>query len=49
MKSHVAARLAAHKVPVVVQLRDDPLPRNAAGKILKSELRQHLRAILERS
>ncbi|HEV2545702.1 MAG TPA: class I adenylate-forming enzyme family protein [Stellaceae bacterium] len=36
---HVAARLAAFKVPVRIVLRDEPLPRNANGKILKRELR----------
>lgn len=39
LKAHVAARLAAFKVPVRVLFRDAVLPRNAAGKILKGELR----------
>ncbi len=39
LKSHVAARLAAFKVPVRIELRNEPLPRNANGKILKRELR----------
>ena len=39
LRHHVAARLAAFKVPVRIVLRDEPLPRNANGKILKRELR----------
>jgi long-chain acyl-CoA synthetase len=39
LKRHVAAQLAAFKVPVRIELRHDPLPRNANGKILKRELR----------
>ena len=40
LKQHVAGRLAAFKVPVRIQIRDEPLPRNANGKILKGELRE---------
>ena len=39
LRSFVAARLAAFKVPVEVRFWDGPLPRNANGKILKSELK----------
>src|SRR5262249_39000801 len=39
LRRHVAAQLAAFKVPVRIVLRDEPLPRNAHGKILKRELR----------
>ncbi|HWI28525.1 MAG TPA: class I adenylate-forming enzyme family protein [Stellaceae bacterium] len=39
LRRHVADRLAAFKVPVRIVLRDEPLPRNANGKILKRELR----------
>jgi long-chain acyl-CoA synthetase len=35
----VADALAAFKVPVYVELRTDPLPRNASGKLLKNVLR----------
>jgi long-chain acyl-CoA synthetase len=39
LRSHVAGRLAAFKVPSIVRITPDPLPRNAAGKVLKRELR----------
>ena len=40
LRAVVAARLAAFKVPVEVRFWDGPLPRNANGKILKSELKK---------
>lgn len=40
LQAFVRARLAAFKVPVAVRFSDTVLPRNANGKILKSELRQ---------
>lgn len=43
----VRERLAAFKVPVRVELRTDPLPRNEAGKVLKPSLREALMARLE--
>ncbi len=42
LQAHVAARLAAFKVPVAVHLEAEPLPRNANGKILKRELKARL-------
>jgi long-chain acyl-CoA synthetase len=39
IQAHVAGRLAAFKVPSRVFVVDQPLPRNAAGKVLKRELR----------
>ena len=39
LRAHVASQLAAFKVPVEIQFMDEPLPRNANGKILKTELR----------
>lgn len=39
VQAHCAARLANFKVPAHVELRDEPLPRNPAGKVLKSLLR----------
>ena len=37
--AHLRRHLAAFKVPTVVQVRDERLPRNASGKILKRDLR----------
>ncbi|UDY35234.1 class I adenylate-forming enzyme family protein [Dermatobacter hominis] len=37
---HVAERLAAFKVPTRLRVTSEPLPRNAAGKFLKRELRR---------
>ncbi len=34
-----AARLARYKVPARIEIRPEPLPRNAAGKLLRRELR----------
>ena len=39
LRQLVSTRLAAFKVPVQVHITADPLPRNAAGKVIKSELR----------
>jgi acyl-CoA synthetase (AMP-forming)/AMP-acid ligase II len=42
-RAHVAERIAAFKVPAHVYFREDPLPRNPAGKVLKRDLRtQHI-------
>jgi len=39
LRAHVAAALAGFKVPVEVRFWTGPLPRNANGKIMKSELK----------
>lgn len=44
LRAHVAGQLAAFKVPVEIQFLNEPLPRNANGKIVKSELRQRFKA-----
>jgi len=44
LQAHVAARLAAYKVPSQVLLRAAPLPRNPAGKLVKGVLKQELGA-----
>jgi len=49
LRRHVAERLAAFKVPSRIVLRDEPLPRNANGKILKRELRSVFAADLSSS
>jgi acyl-CoA synthetase (AMP-forming)/AMP-acid ligase II len=38
LRAFVAERLAYFKVPAHVEFRDEPLPRNAAGKVLKHVL-----------
>jgi long-chain acyl-CoA synthetase len=40
LRAFVAERLAAFKVPVRVVFWPETLPRNANGKIIKSELRK---------
>ena len=40
VQAHVAGRLAAYKVPLHVHVRHDSLPRNPAGKMLKSALKR---------
>jgi long-chain acyl-CoA synthetase len=42
VRSHVRARLPAHKTPVVVEIVREPLPRNAAGKVVKRDLRARI-------
>jgi long-chain acyl-CoA synthetase len=39
LRTYCAGRLASFKVPEYVDVRDEPLPRNPAGKVLKSVLR----------
>jgi long-chain acyl-CoA synthetase len=39
LRSFVAERLAGYKVPDRIHMIGEPLPRNAAGKIMKDELR----------
>jgi acyl-CoA synthetase (AMP-forming)/AMP-acid ligase II len=40
--AHCRSQLAGYKKPKQVVFTDDPLPRNAAGKILKRELREQV-------
>jgi acyl-CoA synthetase (AMP-forming)/AMP-acid ligase II len=40
VRNSVAATLARFKIPTTVVVRDEALPRNASGKILKRELRR---------
>ncbi len=41
---HCRALLAGYKVPRTYVIREEPLPRSAAGKLLKRELRQSMSA-----
>ncbi|MEZ5938301.1 MAG: class I adenylate-forming enzyme family protein [Hyphomonadaceae bacterium] len=43
LRGFVAERLAAFKVPVQIHFQDEPLPRNANGKIMKPELRDRFK------
>ncbi|MFE9700270.1 class I adenylate-forming enzyme family protein [Streptomyces sp. NPDC006270] len=45
LREHVGERLAAFKVPSQVLFTDEPLPRNATGKLLK----HRVRALMERA
>ena len=40
LQAHVGVRLASFKVPSIVRLVHEPLPRNASGKIQKRDLRE---------
>jgi long-chain acyl-CoA synthetase len=42
LKHHVAQRLAKFSVPAHLFFRDEPLPRNPAGKVLKRQLRDEV-------
>jgi long-chain acyl-CoA synthetase len=42
LSKHVRERLAGFMVPTHIWFRDEPLPRNPAGKVLKRELRAQL-------
>jgi O-succinylbenzoic acid--CoA ligase len=39
---HCAGLLADYKVPETFSFRRDPLPRNANGKVMKRDLKNHL-------
>lgn len=40
IRAFAAERLSDYKVPEVIHFRDSPLPRNANGKIIKTQLRE---------
>jgi steroid-24-oyl-CoA synthetase len=44
LQGHVRTQLAAFKVPIKIEIRNEPLPRNANGKILKTQLREEFLA-----
>jgi long-chain acyl-CoA synthetase len=43
LQGHVRKLLAGFKVPIVIEVRNEPLPRNANGKIVKAPLRDHMK------
>jgi long-chain acyl-CoA synthetase len=45
LRAHLTAKLASFKVPSLIEVASEALPRNAAGKILKRDLRE---ALIER-
>jgi long-chain acyl-CoA synthetase len=45
LRRHVARLLPAHKVPVLIDVRHDELPRNANGKTMKNVLRDELASL----
>ncbi|MFJ2134259.1 class I adenylate-forming enzyme family protein [Streptomyces sp. NPDC098085] len=49
LRAHVGRSLAAFKVPAHVLVREEPLPRNPTGKILKRELRGPAEAEVRRA
>ncbi len=44
LQAHVRSRLAGFKVPIRIDIREEPLPRNPNGKILKRQLRDEFLA-----
>jgi long-chain acyl-CoA synthetase len=42
LRVHLSAKLAAFKVPSIIEIAAEALPRNAAGKILKRDIRDVL-------
>jgi long-chain acyl-CoA synthetase len=38
--AHCSGAIAVYKVPKQIELRDEPLPKSGAGKVLKRELRE---------
>jgi len=42
LKDFVAARAAAFRVPVRIEIRREPLPRNANGKLIKQQIKREM-------
>eukprot|EP00160_Parvularia_atlantis_P000721 Unigene1057_Nuclearia_a/m.3375 Unigene1057_Nuclearia_a/g.3375 ORF Unigene1057_Nuclearia_a/g.3375 Unigene1057_Nuclearia_a/m.3375 type:complete len:268 (-) Unigene1057_Nuclearia_a:58-861(-) len=49
IQSYVRTKLAAFKVPIFIDIRTEPLPRNAAGKILKRDVKIEVVALYEKT
>ena len=46
LRAHLATRLAAYKVPVYIELVDEPLLQNASGKLFKRKIRDQFVAAM---
>jgi acyl-CoA synthetase (AMP-forming)/AMP-acid ligase II len=46
IRAHCASRLADYKIPDYITFCGEPLPRNAAGKVLKTVLKERIAAEL---
>jgi long-chain acyl-CoA synthetase len=44
LRAWCAERLSDYKVPETMDVRTDPLPRNANGKVMKRQLREAAQA-----
>ena len=40
LREHCRSLIAGYKVPKAIELRSEPLPKSAAGKLLKHEMRE---------
>lgn len=49
LQAHVGTTLAGFKVPIIIEFRNEPLPRNANGKIVKRDLKVEFLANIGRS
>lgn len=49
IQKFLAGKLAGFKIPVFIDLRNEPLQRNAAGKILKRDVKVDVVALFEKS
>lgn len=46
LKAHMSQSLANFKIPIRIDIRHEPLPRNANGKILKTVLRDDMQKLI---
>jgi len=46
LKAHMSKSLANFKIPIRIDIRQEPLPRNANGKILKTVLREDMKKLV---
>ena len=49
LRDFVAQRLAGYKVPSKIVVRSEPLPRNPAGKMLKTSIRKECEHLVSAS